>query len=97
MWLFLALMIVLLCLCAYIGAIPKAKLRKYTQIEIGMSEDEMLSIMGKGYNRSLLKNNRKKYEWRVAAVNSKYARTGVMKVDIYVKDGIVEEVRPFNV
>ena len=42
------------------------QLQRYWDVEIGMSEDEMLSIMGDGYNRSLLKNNRVKYEWRYA-------------------------------
>lgn len=70
-----------------------------------MSEDEMLSIMGGGYNKSLLKNNRVKYEWRINATSSSYSSkgfstrvyNGVKKVDIMVKDGLVEEVKPYNV
>lgn len=84
-----------------IGVKRRAKLRRYTSIQIGMSESEMLAIMGKGYNRSLLKNNRTKYEWRINASSSGYGSTriysGIRKVDIYVKDGYVEEVKPYNV
>jgi len=75
------------------------------QVELGMEESQMLQIMGKGYNRSLLKNNRVKYEWRVNARSSGYSRRGVStreyrgvsKVDIYIKDGYVEEVKPYNI
>ena len=81
------------------------QLQRYWDVTIGMSEKEMLSIMGEGYNRSLLKNNRVKYEWRINAssVGSSYNGTsfrsysGVKKVTIYTKDGYVEEVRPYNV
>ena len=62
-------------------------------------------IMGEGYNRSFLKNNRVKYEWRINAtsVGSSYKGTsfrsysGVKKVTIYTKNGFVEEVKPYNV
>ena len=81
-----------------IGARKRAQLKRYETIQIGMPESEMLDIMGKGYNRSLLKNNRTKYEWRINASSTGYSsggvstRTyrGVKKVDIYVKDGFVE-------
>ena len=79
----------------------RKQLRRYWKIEIGMSENEMLDIMGDGYNRSLLQNNRVKYEWRMQAISKNYSGirsySGVRKVDIYVKDGYVEEVRPYNV
>ena len=35
----------------------REQLRRYWKVEIGMSEYEMLDIMGDGYNRSLLQNN----------------------------------------
>ena len=81
------------------------QLESYWDIEIGMSEDEMLSIMGEGYNRSLLKNNRVKYEWRIEATSygssykgmSARSYSGVKKVTIYIKNGYVEEVKPYNV
>lgn len=81
------------------------QLNRYTLIEIGMSEQEMLRLMGDGYNKSLLKNNRSKYEWRIGATSTGYygggvsfrKYSGVKKVDIYVKNGFVEEVKPYNV
>ena len=92
-------------LAGIVGAKKRAKLRRYKNIQIGMPEDEMLSIMGKGYSRSLLKNNRTKYEWRIKASSTGYSSggvstrtyTGVRKVDIYCKDGYVEEVKPYNI
>ena len=67
------------------------QLQRYWNVEIGMPEEEMLDIMGEGYNRSFLKNNRVKYEWRINAtsVGSSYKGTsfrsysGVKKVTIY--------------
>lgn len=81
------------------------QLRRYWDINIGMSEQTMLSIMGSGYNRSLLKNGRVKYEWRINASSygtsykgiSARTYTGVKKVTIYTKAGYVEEVKPYNV
>ena len=83
----------------------REQLRRYEDIQLGMSESEMLSIMGGGYNKSLLKNNRIKYEWRINATSSGYSYkgmssrsySGVKKVTIYTKNGVVEEVKPFNV
>ena len=86
----------------------REKLRRYQKVEIGMSENEMLDIMGDGYNRSLLQNNRVKYEWRINASSTGYyyrfhfgvithSYTGVRKVEIYVKDGCVEEIISDNV
>ena len=88
-----------------VGISQREQLRRYDKVTLGMSESEMLKIMGKGYNRSLLKNNRVKYEWRINATSrsTRYkgmsitSHSGVHKVDIYVKDGVVEEVRPYNV
>lgn len=89
------------------NAMKKAQeqLQKYRDIQIGMPEKVMLDIMGEGYNRSLLKNNRIKYEWRINArsYGSSYSGmrftsySGVKKVSIYVKNGVVEEVKPYNV
>ena len=70
-----------------------------------MTENEMLDIMGDGFNRSLLKNNRIKYEWRINASSygssfkgfSTGSYSGVKKVTIYTKNGLVEEVKPYNV
>lgn len=81
------------------------QLDRYWDVEIGMTENEMLAIMGDGYNRSLLKNNRVKYEWRINATSygssykgiSTRSYSGVKKVTIYTKNGYVEEVKPYNV
>lgn len=81
------------------------QLQRYWDIEIGMPEEEMLFIMGEGYNRSLLKNGRIKYEWRINASSygtsykgiSTRSYSGVKKVTIYTKNGLVEEVKPYNV
>ena len=79
----------------------RSQMRKYTKITIGMSEAEMLKIMGEGYDMSSLRNNRIKYEWRIGSTRSSYQGTstysGVSKVDIYTRNGIVEEIRPYNV
>ncbi len=85
--------------------LKRMQLKRYKRIHIGMAENEMLSIMGSGYNVSSLKNNRKKYEWRINATSigsygsgtSVRSYSGVRKVDIYTKDGRVEEIRPYNV
>lgn len=101
---FVVLLIVII-ISIYLGIKKTRQLQKYWDVEIGMSEDEMLSIMGKGYNRSLLKNNRVKYEWRINASSygtsykgfSTRTYTGVKKVTIYTKNGYVDEVKPYNV
>lgn len=99
------ILLIAITLSIYVGIKKTRQLQKYWDVEIGMSEDEMLSIMGKGYNRSLLKNNRVKYEWRINASSygtsykgvSSRTYTGVKKVTIYTKNGYVEEVKPYNV
>ena len=109
-WIFLIGALIIVVVYAFIAALNTGKkrieqLQKYWDVKIGMTESEMLNLMGEGYNRSLLKNNRIKYEWRINAssygssykgISSRYY-SGVKKVDIYVKNGIVEEVKPYNV
>lgn len=92
---------VVLCIIAGIrGSRKKKQLLRSEMIEIGMTEAEMLDIMGTGYTISKLKNNRTKYEWRIKA--SSYGQngfrtySGVQKATIYCKDGIVEEIKGFN-
>ena len=96
---------VFLFLLAFIISAPKRKrfkrLRRYLDIQIGMSEQDMLDIMGDGYSRSLLKDNRIKYDWRVTFSNYN-SSTGVGSllnsgVSVYTKDGYVEEVKPYNI
>ena len=67
---------------------------RVNKISLGMSESEMFKIMGRRYNKSLLKNNRVKYEWRYSN-GGRYSN--VIKVDIYCKNGCVEEVRSHNI
>ena len=108
-YLMTAILCIFLMIFVIVGLVVHIKkhnqLDRYWDVEIGMSEEEMLNIMGEGYNRSLLKNNRIKYEWRINASSfSSYNKgfssrtyTGVKKVTIYTKNGIVEEVKPYNV
>lgn len=83
------------------GPNTRKRLKQYELVRVGMTENEMLSIMGEGYDRSSLKDGRYKYEWRMNS--SSYGRygartyTGVRKVSIYIKNGRVEEIRPYNV
>ena len=100
---------ILLFYAIYLASVGQKKrleqLQRYWDVNIGMSESKMLQIMGEGYNRSLLKNNRIKYEWRINASSygssykaiSTRSYSGVKKVTIYVKNGLVEEVKPYNV
>lgn len=99
--LYISLFIMLMVLCLGIIIYKRAQLKRYTKITIGMPEKTMLQIMGGGYNKSSLKNNRNKYEWRINS--SSYGKggfrgySGVSKVDIYTKNGVVEEIKPYNV
>ena len=105
MLLLLGLSIIGLIRGIYVLNRKRKQLKRYLRIEIGMPENEMLLIMGDGFVRSLLKDNRKKYEWRMNATSTAVSHNGisvrsydgVKKVDIIVKDGYVEEVRPYNV
>lgn len=56
------------------------QLQRYWNVEIGMPEEEMLDIMGEGYNRSFLKNNRVKYEWRTPQVLALHIKVQVLGV-----------------
>lgn len=100
-----ALMIIAIAVAVKEKNEAEEQLQRYWDIEIGMPEEEMLNIMGEGYNRSFLKNNRVKYEWRINATSVGYSYkgtsfrsySGVKKVTIYTKNGYVEEVKPDNV
>ncbi len=94
----LTIALTIILYCNFINTKKKLEqLQRCHIIKIGMSENEMLLIMGEGYSKSLLKNNRKKYEWRINATRYGTSYSGVKKVDIYIKNGFVEEVRPHNV
>ena len=104
-WIAIIAIVAISIVVVNIGDEEIEQLQRYWDVEIGMTEDEMLDIMGDGFNRSLLKNNRKKYEWRINARSygtsykgvSTRSYSGVKKVTIYKKDGFVEEVKPYNV
>ena len=89
--------VILGVILAYIENKKVKKLRRYQDINIGMSENQMLNIMGKGYTRNILKNNRIKYEWRINASTYKGVRTNVRKVSIYTKNGKVCDVTTHNI
>ena len=102
--------LIIAALFFYIIAIVKTvrkrnRLKRYVEVQIGMPETEMIRIMGNDFNKSSLRNNRCKYEWRFNAMSSGHSYRGssyrvyqgVRKVDIYVRNGRVEEIRPFNV
>ena len=109
LWVTLIAGVILLVYALYLATVVQKKkleqLQRYWDVNIGMPEGKMLRIMGEGYNRSLLKNNRIKYEWRINASSygssykgfSTRSYTGVKKVTIYVKNGLVEEVKPYNI
>ncbi len=81
------------------------QLQRYRQINLGMSERQMLNIMGDGYNKSLLKDGVTQYIWHLAGQSSGYVYNGFVsvqndsgqKVIITCKNGMVEEVIPINV
>lgn len=99
--------IVVLCLVVFFIQLlrKRSQRNRVNQIQLGMSEEHMLTIMRGKYNKSYLKNNRTKYEWRFSNAHSygnsshgfsSRTYTGVRKVTIYCKDGFVEEVKPYN-
>ena len=45
--------------------IRKARLYRYEDIEIGMTEDEVIDLMGFNYTQSLLGRGEIKYEWKI--------------------------------
>lgn len=81
--------------------LTKPRLRNYEKIYLGMEENEMLKVMGGHPNKTLFKDGRIKYEWRIngSSISQGNVRfySGVKKVSIYVRNGLVEEVRPLNV
>ena len=75
----ISLIVLTLCIIASFFLPDKLKrMKKYTDIYIGMSESDMLEIIG-----------------GVHYADTYYS--GLKKLDIYVKDGLVEEIRPYNI
>lgn len=103
---FIISVVVVIAFILIIRSLCNERRDKISAIDIGMSESDMLYIMGGRPNKSLLKDNRVKYEWRyqngysagstICGVRMR-GYSGVKKVTIYCKDGLVEEVKPFNI
>ena len=93
--------IIIVIIILSILLLTKPRLRNYEKIYLGMEENEMLRIMGGHPNKTLFKDGRIKYEWRIngSSISQDNVRfySGVKKVSIYVKNGLVEEVKPLNV
>ena len=80
------------------------RLRGYQDVVEGMSEQDMLSVMGGGYSISVLNGNTVKYEWRIngstntsgvlfkGAVYAHTEQTEAQRVIIYVRNGAVTEI-----
>lgn len=96
-----AIVVVLFVYAIYHDISRNTQLKRYERIQIGMPESEMLSIMGKGYNKSSLTNGKYKYEWRINGISygshGFRSYSGVRKVDIYTRNNSVIEIRPYNV
>ena len=81
---------------------PYFKLKRYKDISLGMSKEEVLSILGNKYTRSLLANG-EKYEWRICGqathipFNGTSYYTGVRKIAICFINNKVSEVKVYNV
>lgn len=93
--------IIIVIIILSILLLTKSRLRNYEKIYLGMEENEMLKVMGGHPNKTLFKDGRIKYEWRIngSSISQGNVRfySGVKKVSIYVKNGLVEEVKPLNV
>lgn len=80
--------------------IRKARLYKYEDIEIGMTEDEVIDIMGFNYTQNLLGHGKIKYEWKINGVG--FWQFGLFNwmptksVEVYVKNGKVYKVLANN-
>ena len=98
---YILILLSVIILAALYGKSKRDQLKRYKQIYRGMSEQEMLRIMGGGYNRSLLSGNKVKYEWRIKAssygLHGVRVYSGVSKVAIITRNGSVIEVRSHNV
>lgn len=93
--------IIIIITISILFVLTTPRLRNYEKIYLGMEENEMLKIMGGHPNKTLFKDGRIKYEWRIngSSISQRNVRfySGVKKVSIYVRNGLVEEVRPLNV
>lgn len=95
-WLFFAFILLFALVVFLLSGVSRDKkvkqLQRYKQIILGMSERQMLNIMGEGYNKSMLKDGVTQYIWHVEGQNNSGQR-----VTITCRNGSVEEVIPENV
>ena len=68
-------------------AIKYNLLNNYRLIDIGIEENDIFPIMGSSFNKSLLENGDIRYVW---GKKDRY-------VEITCREGVVVEVKPFNV
>ena len=57
---------------------PKPALRNYVKIQPGMSEADVIGIMGERYNKGFFEDGRIELEWRVNAVSSEKTLGGAV-------------------
>lgn len=80
--------------------IRKARLYRYEDIEIGMTEEEVIDLMGFNYTQSLLGRGKIKYEWKVNGVGFWQFRMfnwiPSKSVEVYIKRGKVYKVLANN-
>ena len=101
---FLILMVVLFVWSIIDITVKKITLNHYKKVSIGMSEEEMLSVMG---GRPSVSNyqNRKKFEWFIKAVSSTTYNNGIANtvhspkksVVITTENGKVISIEPHNI
>ena len=82
----------------------KITMKHYKKVRIGMSEEEMLSVMG---GRPSISNyqNKKKFEWFMKGGSSTYYNNGIantvhtpkQSVVITTENGIVTAIEPHNI
>ncbi len=81
-----SMILTILAVVIVVSDIGGVHLENYEKVSIGMSEEEMIKIMGKKYNKSSFKGNRFKYEWRINGTSTSFGGTrfysNVRKVDI---------------
>lgn len=55
-----------------LGSSSEDAINNYERITYGMSENEVLILLGGGYTTSLLKNGDVKYEWKIRSTGTRY-------------------------
>lgn len=96
---------VILFIAALVTGIRRIKtLKHYRNVQIGMSEEEMLSIMG-GHPSVSNYQHKKKFEWFIRGTSSTYYNNGIAStmydpkksVVITTENGVVTAIEPHNI